>query len=78
MQGSGQQDAQEFFLILAETVEEEKKVLFEKLAVKREEKLGFRELLLPLEILDNLTRIVSIAYHCPFLHTYINPISPGA
>ncbi|KAK9897369.1 cysteine proteinase [Cystobasidium minutum MCA 4210] len=57
MQGSGQQDAQEFFLILTETVEEEKKVLFEKLAKKREEKLGFRELLMPLELLDSLTRV---------------------
>lgn len=59
MQGSGQQDAQEFFVILAETVEEEKKVLLEKLATKKEENLGFRELLLPPEILDSLTRIVS-------------------
>lgn len=59
MQGSGQQDAQEFFLILTETVEEEKKVLFEKLEKKREEKLGFRELLMPLELLDSLTRVVS-------------------
>lgn len=59
MQGSGQQDAQEFFLILTETVEEEKKVLFEKLAKKREEKVGFRELLMPLELLQSLTSIVS-------------------
>lgn len=59
MQGSGQQDAQEFFLILAETVEEEKKVLFQKLNEKREENVGFRELPLPLELLDSLTRIVS-------------------
>jgi hypothetical protein len=59
MQGSGQQDAQEFFLILAETVEEEKKVLFQKLTEKREENVGFRELLLPVEVLDSLTRIVS-------------------
>lgn len=58
MQGSGQQDAQEFFVILAETVEEEKKVLLGKLASKREDHLGFRELLLPTEVLDSLTRIV--------------------
>jgi hypothetical protein len=58
MQGSGQQDAQEFFLILAETVEEEKKVLFEKLQKKREEKVGLRELLLPVELLDTLNKIV--------------------
>lgn len=70
MQGSGQQDAQEFFLILAETVEEEKKVLFEKLASKREEKLGFRELLLPLEVLDTLTRIVSIVLSLLFIRSY--------
>jgi hypothetical protein len=70
MQGSGQQDAQEFFLILTETVEEEKKVLFEKLAKKREENVGFRELLLPVELLDGLTRIVSPALGAPFSFTY--------
>lgn len=70
MQGSGQQDAQEFFLILTETVEEEKKVLFEKLAKKREENVGFRELLLPVELLDGLTRIVSPALGAPFSFIY--------
>jgi hypothetical protein len=60
MQGSGQQDAQEFFLILAEAVEEEKKVLYEKVAEKANEKAGFQELLMPAELLRTITTYVRI------------------
>lgn len=59
MQGSGQQDAQEFYLILAETVEEEKKVVFEELRKRKDEKAGFPELVMPMDFLQALTRIVS-------------------
>lgn len=58
MQGSGQQDAQEFFLILAETVEEEKKVLYKRVEEVRQEKVGLQELLLPIEILEIISRVV--------------------
>lgn len=60
MQGSGQQDAQEFFLILAEAVEEEKKVIFDKLAQRKAEKVGFQELLMPVDLLKAATRIVRL------------------
>jgi uncharacterized UBP type Zn finger protein len=59
MQGSGQQDAQEFYLILAETIEEEKKLVFEELRKRKNEKVGFQELLMPTDMLQALTRIVS-------------------
>ena len=59
MQGSGQQDAQEFFLILVEAVEEEKTLVFEEIAKKRDEKAGFHELVMPLELLRNMTAFVN-------------------
>lgn len=58
MQGAGQQDAQEFYLILAETVEEEKKLVFEELQKRKNATVGFRQLLLPSDLLQALTRIV--------------------
>lgn len=62
MQGSGQQDAQEFFLILTEAVEEEKKLLFNEIERKRQDKAGFHQLLLPDVILQSLTSIVSHSF----------------
>ena len=59
MQGSGQQDAHEFFLILTETIEEEKKVLYANLEKKRLDKVGMKELLVPSDEVLALTRIVS-------------------
>lgn len=60
MRGSGQQDAQEFFLILTEAVEEEKKELLQSVEKKAKEKEGFPELLLPKELLQAMTTWVSI------------------
>ena len=59
MQGSGQQDAQEFFLILSEAVEEEKKLVSDESLLQRHEKGGFRELLMPLEQLKLMSAFVS-------------------